>query len=90
MEDSQKERVIDMVDQLKESATNCGLLLMQGIVVMRCPGSPTYLTGCSLIVISYAGFQWYQGGGIIWRLLVGLFGYLFLAGVWQAWVHRRK
>ena len=39
MEDSQKERVIDMVDQLKESATNCGLLLMQGIVVMRCPGS---------------------------------------------------
>jgi hypothetical protein len=50
----------------------------------------TYLTALSLIVISYAGFQWYQGGGIIWRFLVGLFGYLFLAGVWQAWVHRPK
>lgn len=40
MEDSQKERAIDMVAQLKESATNCGLLLIQEIVVMRCPGSP--------------------------------------------------
>ncbi len=40
MDDSQKARAIDMVDQLKESATNCGLLLIQGIVVMRCPGSP--------------------------------------------------
>jgi hypothetical protein len=40
MDDSQRERAVDMVDQLKESATNCGLLLIQGIVAMRCPGSP--------------------------------------------------
>jgi hypothetical protein len=49
-----------------------------------------HLTALSLIGTCYAGFQWYQGGGIVWQLLVGLFGYLFLAGVWQAWVHRRK
>jgi hypothetical protein len=50
----------------------------------------TYLTALSLIGTGYAGFQWYHGGGIVWRFFVGLFGYLFLAGVWQAWVHRRK
>ena len=40
MDDSQKERAIAMVEQLKESATSCGVLLMREIVVMRCPGSP--------------------------------------------------
>ncbi len=40
MDDSQKERAIEMVDQLKHAGTNCGLLAMQGIIVMRCPGSP--------------------------------------------------
>jgi hypothetical protein len=40
MDDSQKERAVEMVDQLKHAATNCGLLAVQGIVVMRCPGSP--------------------------------------------------
>jgi hypothetical protein len=49
-----------------------------------------HLTALSLIGTAYAGFQWHQGGGIVWRFLVGLFGYIFLAGVWQAWVHRRK
>jgi len=29
-----------MVDQLKHASVNCGLLLVQGIVVMRCPGAP--------------------------------------------------
>jgi hypothetical protein len=40
MDDSREARAIDMVEQLKESATNCGLLMMQGIGVMRCPDSP--------------------------------------------------
>ena len=40
MDDTQKERALDMVNQLKHAAANCGLLVMQGIVVMRCPGSP--------------------------------------------------
>ena len=32
----------------------------------------------------------YKGGGIVWGFLFGLFGYWFLAGIWQAWVHRKK
>jgi hypothetical protein len=40
MDGSQKARALKMVDQLKTAGTNCGLLSVQGDVVMRCPGEP--------------------------------------------------
>jgi hypothetical protein len=43
MDDSREARAIDMVEQLKESATNCGLLMRQGIAVMRAPIRPTLI-----------------------------------------------
>ena len=49
-----------------------------------------HLIAVSLLAVGYTGFEWYKGGGIVWGLLFGLFGYWLLAGIWQAWVHRRK
>ena len=40
MDESHKERAQELVDQLRNAGTKCGLLAMQGTVVMRCPGSP--------------------------------------------------
>jgi hypothetical protein len=40
MDESQKDRAQELVDQLKDTGTNCGVMGVQGIVVMRCPGSP--------------------------------------------------
>lgn len=49
------------------------------------------LTAISLISAGYATYELHTGGGgLIWELMLGLFGYLFLAGIWQAWVDRRK
>lgn len=44
----------------------------------------------SSVAVIYAGFQMSKSESIVWRFILGLFGYLFLAGVWQAWTSRRK
>ncbi len=40
MDAFKEERARKMVAELKNADANCGLLASQGIVVMRCPGSP--------------------------------------------------
>jgi hypothetical protein len=49
-----------------------------------------HLIAVSLIVGAFAGFQLYNGGGYVWRFIIGLFGYMFFAGLWQLWAARRK
>jgi hypothetical protein len=49
-----------------------------------------HLIALSLIVGAFAGFQWYSGGGYVWRFVIGLCGYMFLSGLWQVWATRRK
>ncbi len=44
----------------------------------------------SLFALGFAGFECYKGGGLVWHFIFGLFGYLLLAGIWQAWVQRKK
>lgn len=44
----------------------------------------------SAIAVIYAGFQLSKSESIVWRFILGLFGYLLLAGLWQAWASRRK
>ena len=40
MDDSQEERARELVEQLEKAGMNCGLLAVQGTVVLRCPGAP--------------------------------------------------
>ena len=40
MNDFQRERALEIVDQLKEASLNSGLLAIGGTVVLRSPGSP--------------------------------------------------
>jgi hypothetical protein len=40
MNAAQERRAKDLVKELKDAGHNCGLLLMQGQVVLRLPGSP--------------------------------------------------
>lgn len=42
------------------------------------------LIAISLVAVGYGAFEWHRGGGLIWRFVVGLFGYFLLAGIWQA------
>lgn len=49
-----------------------------------------HLIAISLLAVGYAAFEWYKGGGVIWRFVVGLFGYLLLAGIWQAFRKKNR
>jgi hypothetical protein len=40
MDDLQKKRALELVEHLERAGTNCGLLVMQGTVMLRCPGAP--------------------------------------------------
>ncbi|HEV1994219.1 MAG TPA: hypothetical protein VGR03_07805 [Candidatus Acidoferrum sp.] len=40
MDDLREQEARELVKVLRDSPANCGLLAMQGIVVMRCPGAP--------------------------------------------------
>ena len=40
MEVSKKRRARKLADILESGGSDCGLLVMQGAVVMRCPGEP--------------------------------------------------
>jgi hypothetical protein len=40
MDEFQRERAHKLVEELSEAGINCGLLLSQGAVVLRSPGSP--------------------------------------------------
>ncbi len=40
MDDSQEERARGLAEQLEKASTNCGLLGVQGTVVLRCPDVP--------------------------------------------------
>jgi hypothetical protein len=40
MEPHMERRARELVATLQQSLPNCGLLIMQGVVVMRCPGAP--------------------------------------------------
>ena len=40
MDVSQEQRAKELAKELKDAGHNCGLLLMQGQVVLRSPGSP--------------------------------------------------
>lgn len=44
----------------------------------------------SLVAILYAVFQLSKEDSLEWRFVLGLFGYLLLAGIWHAWGSRRK
>ena len=47
-----------------------------------------HVIAVSLIIGAYAGYRWHQGGGNVWKLLVGLCGYLFLSGLYQVFKTR--
>ena len=49
-----------------------------------------HLLAICLIVGAYAGYRWYRGGGLAWKFLVGLCGYMVVAGLWQLWATRNK
>jgi len=49
-----------------------------------------HLIAISLIVGCYAGFRWYRGGGYGWKFLVGLCGYMVVAGLWQLRTTRKR
>jgi len=40
MDDSRKRRAYKLVKHLEAAGMNCGLLVAQGTVVLRCPGAP--------------------------------------------------
>jgi hypothetical protein len=40
MDDLHEKRALELVQQLERAGTNCGLLVVQGSVVMRGPGAP--------------------------------------------------
>ena len=40
MDDHQKERAHKLVDELKQAGLDCGLVVVQGAVVLRSPGAP--------------------------------------------------
>ena len=40
MDELQEERARSLVEHLKDAGANCGLLVVQGAVVIRCPGAP--------------------------------------------------
>ena len=44
MNEFQRERAHKLVEELREAGINCGLLLSQGAVVLRIPGSPFFDT----------------------------------------------
>jgi hypothetical protein len=49
-----------------------------------------HVIAISLIAGCYAGFRWHNGGGYLWKLIVGASGYMVLAGLWQVWVTRKR
>jgi len=40
VDDLHKKRARNLVEHLERAGMNCGLLAVQGTVVLRCPGSP--------------------------------------------------
>jgi hypothetical protein len=40
MDDLHKKRALELVEHLERAGMNCGLLAVQGTVVLRCPGAP--------------------------------------------------
>ncbi|MGO9302425.1 MAG: hypothetical protein ACLP3R_01820 [Candidatus Korobacteraceae bacterium] len=40
MDDLQKKRALELVEHLERAGTGCGLLALQGTVVLRCLGTP--------------------------------------------------
>jgi len=40
MDGLQEKRALELVEKLESAGVNCGLLAVQGSVVLRCPGAP--------------------------------------------------
>jgi hypothetical protein len=55
MDDSQEARARELAEHLEKAGPNCGLLPVQGIVVLRCPGAP--YTDTPMITFDEADLQ---------------------------------
>ena len=49
-----------------------------------------HLIAISVIGGCYAGFKWHNGGGYVWRFIIGVCGYMFVAGLYQVWATRKN